>query len=74
MNYKREEYEIDSEIDCLMFCIKSGRLKIYCEDDKGDITLASVRLRHMPRLIEELQGIYDTYVKDVRLMKYLKEE
>jgi len=75
-HYSRQfnELEIDSETLCeFRYCIKTGKLSMYCEDIQGDATFAKVKLKEIPLLIEELQGIYETYVEDVRMMKYLKD-
>jgi hypothetical protein len=70
----REEFEIDSDIPELQYCISHGKITVYCEDRMGDVTLACVPLRQLKCISKELMGIYETYVRDVRLMKYLKEE
>jgi hypothetical protein len=74
-HYKRQgqEFEIDSELDGVCYCLKHGKLSIFCEEE-GDVVLPAIGFSELQRFIDELQEIYEVYVKDVHLMNYLKEE
>lgn len=68
------ELEIDSEvIEGLQYCIKNGNITMHTEDENGDTTFPTIRLKDMAFFLQEVEEIYDVYVHDVHNMKFLEE-